>query len=104
MPGVIDDRDGPGLAEEVDGIDTDEAFFELVCADDDLLRAEFEAIVAASWVGPPDWPTPVPSPRPPGPRPAMVELPLTANLLLTEPEPSGPGEGQRGRERSPPRE
>ncbi|TQM55220.1 hypothetical protein [Humibacillus xanthopallidus] len=104
MTGEIIDSVVPGLAEEVDGIDTDEAFFELVCADDDLLRAEFEAIVAASWVGPPDRPTPVPSPRPPGPRPAMVELPPTANLPLMEPEPSGPGDGQRGRERSPPRQ
>jgi hypothetical protein len=104
MTGEITDSVVPGLAEGIAGIDTDEAFFELVCADDDLLRAEFEAIVAASWVGPPDRPTPVPSPRPPGPRPAMVKLPPTAHLLLTEPEPSGPGDGQRGRERSPPPE
>jgi hypothetical protein len=81
---------------------TDEAFLELLCADDDLVRSEFEAIVAANWVGPPHRPTPVPSPRPPAP--AMPEgswLP-PREVPVTEPVPSGPGDGQRGRERSPP--
>ena len=96
----IIDSVAPDLEVEVD---TDEAFLEVVCADDDLLRAEFEAIVAASWVGPPDQPTPVPSPRPPGPAASRVGLPRVTRLLLIEPLPSGPGDGQRGRERSPPR-
>ncbi|HET7800095.1 MAG TPA: hypothetical protein VFL38_06715 [Humibacillus xanthopallidus] len=100
MTGEIIDSVAPDLEVEVD---TNEAFFELVCADDDLLRAEFEAIVAASWVGPPDRPTPVPSPRPPVPGAPRVELPRVTELQVTEPRPSGPGDGQRGRERSPPR-
>lgn len=100
MTGEIIDSVAPDLEVEVD---TDEAFFELVCADDDLLRAEFEAIVAASWVGPPDRPAPVPSPRPPVPGASRAGLPRATKLLLAEPLPSGPGDGQRGRERSPPR-
>jgi hypothetical protein len=30
-----------------------DAFLELLCADDDLIRTEFEAIVAAGWPTPP---------------------------------------------------
>ena len=33
--------------------DTVEEFLELLLADEDLLRAEFEAIIAAEWPGPP---------------------------------------------------
>jgi hypothetical protein len=32
---------------------TDEQFLDLVCADDELLRAEFDAIIAAEWPTPP---------------------------------------------------
>jgi hypothetical protein len=32
---------------------TNERFVELVCADEDLLRAEFDAIIAARWPSPP---------------------------------------------------
>jgi len=32
---------------------TSELFLELLCADEDLLRAEFEAIVACDWPSPP---------------------------------------------------
>ena len=32
---------------------TDEQFVELLCADEDLWRAEFDAIIAAEWPGPP---------------------------------------------------
>ena len=32
---------------------TDEQFLDLLLADEDLLRAEFDAIVAAEWPGPP---------------------------------------------------
>jgi hypothetical protein len=31
----------------------DEEFLELLCADEELLRAEFDAIIAAEWPGPP---------------------------------------------------
>lgn len=82
-------------------VDADEAFLELICADDDLLRAEFEAIVAASWVGPPDRPRPVPTPRPPASAAPMGRW-LRAKAPTALPVPTGPGDGQRGRERSPP--
>src|SRR6478735_2298755 len=40
-----------------DGVDaaasTAEQFVELLCADEDLLRAEFDAIIAAEWPEPP---------------------------------------------------
>jgi|SRR4051812_15327202 len=32
---------------------TDEAFLEILCADEDLLRAEFESIIAKEWPSPP---------------------------------------------------
>jgi hypothetical protein len=32
--------------------DTDELFLELLCADEDLVRAEFDAIIAAEWFSP----------------------------------------------------
>jgi hypothetical protein len=44
----------------------DEAFWEIVCADEDLLRSEFEAIVAA---GEPDRTRPEPPPLVPHPGP-----------------------------------
>ncbi|WP_412747452.1 hypothetical protein [Krasilnikovia sp. M28-CT-15] len=40
----------------------EDAFIDLVCADDDLVRGEFDALIAASWPTPPAVP-PVP-PRP----------------------------------------
>ena len=36
--------------------DVDELFFELIFADEDLLGAEFDAIVAAQWADPPESP------------------------------------------------
>jgi hypothetical protein len=50
----------------------DEAFTDLVCSDDDLVRAEFDALIRSSW------PPPVP-PAPPAPS-------------LPEPEQAGPAE------------
>ena len=79
-------------------VGTDEAFVDLVCADDDLVRAEFEAIIAASWPALPVDPDPVPSPTPRNP-----ERPARAG-----PRDLGPvGRGRSGdaawsRERSPP--
>ena len=35
------------------GADVDEEFMALVCADEELLAAEFEAIIAAGWPPPP---------------------------------------------------
>ena len=41
---------------------TGQAFVDLVCADDELMRAEFDALIAASWPTPPPVP-PVPPRR-----------------------------------------
>ncbi|HET8987615.1 MAG TPA: hypothetical protein VFN43_03805 [Humibacillus sp.] len=87
---------GPDAEVEVD---TDEAFLELVCADDDLLRAEFEAIINASWPAAPCHSARVPSPHPREPRRGSQSV--TATL-----EPSDRRDrdsGDRGRQRSPPR-
>jgi hypothetical protein len=40
-----------------------QTFVDLVCADDELMRAEFDALIAASWPTPPAVP-PVPPRRP----------------------------------------
>jgi hypothetical protein len=45
----------------------DEAFTDLISGDEDLVRAEFDALIAASWQSPP--PPPVP-PAPPAPTPS----------------------------------
>jgi hypothetical protein len=75
---------------------------DLVCSDPDLLRAEFEAIIAAAWGGnvPPDGPRQPPAPRPPSPTPP----PLTARC--PRPRPSQPPAVRRVRppagQRAPP--
>jgi hypothetical protein len=77
----------------------DDAFLDLVSRDDDFVRAEFDALVAACWQDPappppapprphgraPAWPAP-PPPEPPGPAPFVPPAPI------------------RGRQRSPPTE
>jgi hypothetical protein len=80
--------------------DLDAEFFALVCSDEELLRAEFEAIVAAAWSSPPP-PDPTPGRRaepPPGravPSPPPASGPVRPNLV--------PGVRDGGdRTRSPP--
>jgi len=41
-----------------DGRSTDEQFLDLLCTDEDLLGAEFYAIIAAEWPMPPIGPPP----------------------------------------------
>jgi hypothetical protein len=43
----------PGVADRVARTDADEEFLALMCADEQLLRAEFDAIIAAEWASPP---------------------------------------------------
>jgi hypothetical protein len=78
---------------------TDEQFLERVYADEDLLRAEFDAIIAAEWPSPP--------PVEPGSagadgRPDRAERRGDIGALLP---PRGPHTaiGARARQRSPPR-
>jgi hypothetical protein len=59
----------------------DDAFLDIICQDEELLRAEFDALVAASWDEPP------PPPRPPAvPRPADNPAPQPATRTTTAQE------------------
>ncbi len=79
----------------------DEEFLDLVCSDEELLRAEFEAIVAAEWPMPPMRPPrPSPAGRPPSPR-RVTWWADTSGRLVSRPR--HPGIGGWGRQRSPPR-
>jgi len=53
-----------------------DAFVDLICQDDELLRAEFDALIAASWQTPPGPPPPAPPRRPP-PGATPLARPLT---------------------------
>ncbi|MDQ3733336.1 MAG: hypothetical protein M3400_04935 [Actinomycetota bacterium] len=57
--------------------DIDEAFLDLVCSDEEWLRAEFDAIVESGWGSgdrpPPRPASPTPPPRPPGRTPVGQE-------------------------------
>jgi len=57
----------------------DDAFTDLICSDDDLVRSEFDALIRASW-------------RPPSPSPPAVGSPAG-------PGPSDPGPGRGPAER-----
>lgn len=60
----------------------DETFLDLVTRDDDLVRAEFDALIAASWDAPPPPPpaAPAPADRPPGwPEPSHPGPPRLAD-------------------------
>jgi hypothetical protein len=81
--------------------DADAAFAELICADAQWLREEFDALIAASFSQPPAAPPPAP-PRVPPPRgrpgPPSRRLPRPGPPALTPPVTTP---GQR-RQRSPP--
>jgi hypothetical protein len=84
-------------------IETRDAFLSLLCQDDELVRAEFDAIIAAAWSTEPPPPPPVPAPPGPDDRPTgwpigsgWPERPgRTARLPV-------PPRRLRGRQRSPP--
>ncbi|HSF99164.1 MAG TPA: hypothetical protein VLA55_10765 [Ornithinibacter sp.] len=78
----------------------EDEFLELVCADEELLRAEFDAIIAR------EWPTSRPPARPEamsretGPhRPRQPERRVVRTLRA---KPRHPGGRLQGRQRSPP--
>lgn len=79
---------------------TSDLFLELLCADEDLLRAEFEAIVAAEWPSPPpDQPAESNIARqgPPGSSSSTRGRPAAPPS-----RPRHPGAGEGSRQRSPP--
>jgi hypothetical protein len=83
---------------------TRDAFLDVVCRDEELLRAEFEAIIGASWPGssePPASPPPAPpgpaDRQPPGPERPDWPAPSTRAARLPVPP-----RLWRGRQRSPP--
>jgi hypothetical protein len=78
-----------------------EEFLAIVCADEDLLRAEFDAIVAASWDGP--VPTPPLRPVPPPGRPVRSARATAYPEPLMPARPQQHGPGRWVRQRSPPR-
>jgi hypothetical protein len=77
----------------------DEAFSDLISGDDDLVRAEFDALIAAGW------PEPPPSPPPPAPSAADPSGPPadggTPEGRSTATDDSAPG-APVTHERSPP--
>ncbi len=78
----------------------DEQFLELLCADEDLLRAEFDAIIAAEWPSPP----PAEPDRGAGaerrPRPARLRRAASTAALPSRPR--HPRIGGWTRQRAPP--
>jgi hypothetical protein len=78
---------------------TDEAFLDLVCADDELVRAAFEAIVAEEWPVPPSWPPPACAAGFPPPEGRERRRPLPPDDRPVQCH--RPGTGVR-RQRSPP--
>ncbi len=78
-----------------------EEFIDLVCSDEDWVRDEFDAIVAAEWVGPP--PTePSQAASTPGPLPAHTKPP--AGPAPPPRRSQRPGTDGWGRQRSPPQQ
>jgi hypothetical protein len=85
---------------------TRDAFLDVVLEDEDLLRAEFDAIVAdAVLPGPPGPPAPPPPAAPPAPRdrpaprPGSPGWPVPSARRSRLPDPERP---RRGRQRAPP--
>jgi hypothetical protein len=82
-------------------LSTDDQFLELLCADEDLIRAEFDAIVAAAWPGTP--------PELPGDKPPAGDSGGCPAASARTAEPRLPSRRQhastsrRRRQRSPPR-
>ena len=79
----------------------DEELLELVCADEEFLRAEFDAIIAE------EWPTNPPTADPPGAAPAPAPRqgwrPAPLDFRAGRGQPRHPGIGGWSRQRSPPR-
>jgi len=73
----------------------DDLFVELVCADDEWVRAEFAALIDAVWTDPP--------PREPVQHPASTPPPsLRREPRTVAPHPQERADQREGRQRSPP--
>lgn len=77
----------------------DEEFLDLILADDDLLQAEFDAIVAASWS---DLDRPPPRPKSPPPPAGPPGRALAMRGWVQNPHRRWPDLRSQARERSPP--
>jgi len=88
--------DNEGLTDTLE-----EQFLELLCSDEDLVQAEFEAIIAAEWPSrPPGRP---PQYRPPGqPRTWPAGDSCGTGGMRLASRPRHPGIGGWARQRSPP--
>jgi hypothetical protein len=80
--------------------EADVAFADVICADQQWVDAEFDALISASFSEPPAPPPPAPPRVPPRPGipPPSSRRPPPAQAAMTSPA-TGPG---RGRQRSPP--
>ncbi len=76
MTGLPTVRARTGLSPEWDN-GFDEAFTDLVCSDDDLVRAEFDALIRASW------------------RPPVPPVPPAPHAGPAESDPPDPGDAER---------
>lgn len=78
-----------------------EEFIDLVCSDEDWVRDEFDAIIAAEWIGPPAAEPTQTAPKP-GPHPAHTPPP--AGPALPPRRSQRPGTDGWVRQRSPPQQ
>jgi hypothetical protein len=79
----------------------DEQFLALICSEEDLLRAEFDAIIAAEWPSPP---TTTPRRGAADQRPTNdAHRGAAARIASPVTRPRHPGIGEGARQRSPPR-
>jgi hypothetical protein len=74
-------------------VDEAEAFTDLVCGDDDLVRAEFDDLIAACWDAPSKPPRRKPGPpaggwarRPPNRGPRRPGVPLVTTVTTRRPQ------------------
>ena len=81
--------------------EADATFAEMICADPQWLRAEFDALIMAGFGAPPAWPHPPAPPQVPGGR--TPANPFPPPWRSTRPAPAARAARQRHRrQRSPP--
>lgn len=90
----------PAVVAVVDEVVDEEEFLSLICADDELLRAEFDAIITASW-GQPARPRRPRRARPPARYPQRRGR-ITASAGGPPGPQHEPGAEGRSRQRAPP--